>query len=145
MEWCTDLNLNHRVGHKLRNGLLGKLFLLLPCIHKTTLKSMKKHWLWATASTSRELTAITYNSLMYCNQAKIFNLLLLRKIRWYPGFNRWFLPSPRTKGVKKLRFFFSKYAIVYPMYFNALYRKICIALLCPVFADVVTIIKKIVS
>ena len=34
--------------------------------------------------------------------------------------------------------FFSKYTIIYPMYFNALYWKICIALLCSVFADPVT-------
>ena len=73
-----------------------------------------------------------------CHQTKIFELLLLGQIRWYPSFNCWPLPSLRTRRVKKLTDFFSKYAIIYPVYFNALYWKICITLLCSVFADPVT-------
>jgi len=63
---------------------------------------------------------------------------LLRQIRWYPDLNRWPLPLPRTRRVKKLTDFFSKYAIIYPVCFNAIYWKICIALLCSVFANPVT-------
>ena len=51
-----------------------------------------------------ELMAITYYSGVHCNQTKIFELLL-GKIKWYPGFNHWFLPSPRTRHVKKLQIF----------------------------------------
>jgi len=37
-EWSGEQtqNLHHRVGHELMNGLLGKLFHLLPCIATTT-------------------------------------------------------------------------------------------------------------
>ena len=52
--------LRHHICHELRNGLLGKLFLLLS---QAKSKSMKKHLSRTTASTSREQTAITYNSL----------------------------------------------------------------------------------
>ena len=87
---------------------------------QTKSKSMKKHLSWATA----------YNSfyIMRCNQTKIFELLLLGQIKWCPIFNHWPLPSPRIRRVKKVNDF-SKYAIIYSMYFNALYWKICIALL----------------
>ena len=91
---------------------------------------MKKHRLWTTVSTSHELTAITYNSY-WCTVIKDFWALLLGWIRWYPGFNCWSLPSPKIRHVQKLRIFF-ECAIVYPLYFN---WKICIVLLCLVFAD----------
>ena len=45
--------LHHHVCHELRNGLLGKLFLILPCITAKS-KSMKKHRSRKTASMSRE-------------------------------------------------------------------------------------------
>ena len=59
---------------------------------------------------------------------------MLWQIRWYPAFNCWSLSSPRTRHVKKLKDFF-KIHIIYAMYFNALYWKIYIVLLCSVFAD----------
>ena len=124
--------LHHHVCHELRNGLLDKLFLLLSCI-ATKSKSMKKYRSRTTASTSREQTTITYNSL--CT-AKIFEL---GQIRWYPGFNCWLLSSPRPRRVKKWTIFFQNTQLFTQlMYFNALYWKICIALLCLVFADPVT-------
>ena len=44
-EWsdAQTQNLHHHVRHELRNGLLGKLFLLLPYIATKKSKSMKKH------------------------------------------------------------------------------------------------------
>ena len=96
--------LHHHIRHELRNGSLGKLFLLLSCI-TTKSKSMKKHRSRTTVSTSREQMAITYNSLGAL-QPKIFELPLLGQIWWYPVFNRWPLPSPRTRRVKKWTDFF---------------------------------------
>ena len=51
--------LHHHVCYELRNGLLGNLFLLLPC---TTTNKVEIYRSQMTASTSREQTAITYNS-----------------------------------------------------------------------------------
>jgi len=71
-EWCNveTWNLHHRVCHKLMNGLLDKLFILLSYINTNKLKSMKKHRSWTTASTSSELTTITYNffGVLYSNK-----------------------------------------------------------------------------
>jgi len=101
--------LPHHVRHELRNGLLGKLFLLLPCITINKVgKSMKKHWLRTTASTSREQTAITYNSLGSLQPNKDFRAPLAWVNTMIPRFNRWPLPSPRTRQVKKLTDFFQK-------------------------------------
>ena len=72
---------------------------------QTKPKSIKKHQSRATASTLREQMAITYNSFGALQLNKIFELLLLGQIRWYPGFNRCPLPSPRTRHVKSLRIF----------------------------------------
>ena len=110
-----------------------------PASSQKELKSMKKYRWWVTALMSLEQTAITYNSFGVLQSNKDFQAPLLGQIRWYQGFNCWQLPLPRTRRVKSLRIFFSKYAIIYPMYFNALYWKICITLLCPVFAGPVTI------
>jgi len=101
--------LHYHLYHELRNGLLGKLFFLLPCI-TTKSKSMKKHQSRTTALTSREQTTITYHNLQFlgCTATKSFELLLLGQIRWYPGFNHWPLPSLRTRRVKKLMDFFQK-------------------------------------
>ena len=109
-----------------------------PASPQTKSKSMKKHRSRTTVSTSREQTAITYNSLGALQPNKDFRALLAWANTMIPRFYRWPLPSPRTRRVKKWTDFFSNYAIIYPMCFNALYWKICIALLCSVFADPVT-------
>ena len=74
-----------------------------PASPQTKSKSMKKHWSRTTVSTSREQTAITYNSLGALQPNKDFRALLARL---YPVFNRWPLPSPRTRWVKKWTDFF---------------------------------------
>jgi len=43
---------------------------------------------------------------VHCKQTMIFELFWLGQIRWYIGFNRWPLPSPRTRCVIKLQIFF---------------------------------------
>ena len=56
-------SLHHHVCHELRNGLPGKLILLLySALPQTKSKSMKKHRSRTTALISRKLIAITYNS-----------------------------------------------------------------------------------
>jgi len=115
-----------------------------PASPQTKSKSMKKHRARTTISTSREQTAITYNSLDALQQNRFFELFLRGRIRWYPVFNRWPLPSPRTRCVKKWTDFFqiSNYLpnVLISMRVSMLYtEKICIALLCSVFADPVTI------
>ena len=55
-------NLYHRVCRELRNGLLGKLFLLLPFITSNKVEIHEETLIATTTPTSRELTAITYNS-----------------------------------------------------------------------------------
>jgi len=104
-----------------------------PASPKTKSKSMKKHRLRMTASTSREqMTIIPW---VHCNQRKNFELLLLGQIRWYPGFNQWLLPTLRTRLVifiQKMQLF------VFQCFIQCSYWKICIALLCLVFTDPVT-------
>jgi len=90
----------------MRNGLLGKLFPLLVFI-TIKLKSMEKDQSRATILMSRELTSITYISFGALQLNKDFpQLLLLRRISWYPGFIHWLLPSPRMRRRKKFRDFF---------------------------------------
>ena len=69
-------------------------------------------------------------SFVHCVQTKIFQLLLLVQKRWYSGFNRWPLSSPKTKRMKSYINFWKKQLFTNCMYFNALYWKICIALFC---------------
>ena len=88
------------------NGLLGKLFHPLPCIttnkleihEETSITNNCFNFMWINGH-------ITYNFGVHCNQIKIFELFLLGKIKWYPGFNYWLLPSPRTRHVKKSQIF----------------------------------------
>ena len=70
---------------------------------QTKSNSMKKYRSQMTDLMSHEQMAITYNSLGALPPNK---LLLLGRIRWYPGFNRWPLPLLRTRRVKKLMDFF---------------------------------------
>ena len=70
---------------------------------QTKSKPMRKHRSQATTLMPCEQMAIP---LVHYDQTKIFELLLLGWIRWYPGFNRWPFPSPRTRHVKKLTDFF---------------------------------------
>ena len=107
-EW-SDVQIQHLydcVCHRLRHGLLGKLFLILPSSPQTKSKTIKKHRLQTTALTSRELTAITYNSFgtLQSNKDFLSSSCLGNKMK--PGFNCWPLPSPRTRHVRKLTDFF---------------------------------------
>ena len=63
-EWSgvRTWNLHHCVSNDLRNGLLGKLFLLLPFITANKVEIHEEHQSQTITSTSRELVAITYNS-----------------------------------------------------------------------------------
>ena len=70
-------NLYHRVCHELRNGLLGKFFLLLLCI---TTNKVEDYWLQITTLISRELTAIAYNSFGALPSNQDFELLMLRQM-----------------------------------------------------------------
>ena len=63
-------------------------------------KSMKKYWSQTTASTSRELAAITYN---YFGPLQRFSS---SSCMGKSDFNRWALSSTRTRRVKKLTNFF---------------------------------------
>jgi len=104
---CSEVrtqNLHYRVCHELRNGLLGKLFLLLSFI---TANKVEIHEETLIVNNRFDVTWISGHSLQFLwPTAEIFELLLLGRIRWYPGFNRWALPSPRTRRVKKLMEFF---------------------------------------
>jgi len=101
-EWSevSTQNLHYRVCHELRNGLLGSYSICSLSSPQTKSKSMKKHRSRTTASTSHEFAAITYNSFGPLQSNNNFELLLLGRIIWYSGFNRWPLPSPRTMRVK---------------------------------------------
>jgi len=141
-EWSDveTRNLSHRVYHELRNELLSKLFLLLSFI---TTNKVEIHEETSIANNRFDIAWINGHNLQlfwYSGIKNFFELFLLWWIRWYPGFNHWSLPSSRTNACKEANgfFFLSKFAIIYPAYLNVLYSKICIALLCSVFADPVT-------
>ena len=93
-----------------------------PASPQTKSKSIKKHRLRTTVSMSGEQMAITKLTIrwVHCNQTKIFELFLLGRIRWYPGFNRWPLPLLRTRWVKKWTDFFKirNYLATHAMYFT---------------------------
>ena len=132
-------NLHHHVCHELRNGLLCKLFLLLPFV---TTNNVKIHEETSIMNYRFDITWINSHDLQFLwRTAKIFELFLLGQIRQYPGFNRWPLPSSKTRCGKKLTEFFSKYAIIYPMYFNALLLKNLYCTIMFDFADLVAYIK----
>ena len=66
---------------------------------------------------------------------KDFELLLLGRIEWYPVFNRWPLPSLRTRRVKNL----TQNTQLLPNVFQCFILKILIiVVLYSVFADLVT-------
>jgi len=65
-----------------------------------------------------EVTALQSSSN---RKIDLYSMFRENKLQALPGSNHWPLPSLRTRWVKKLTDFFSKYAIIYPMYFNALY------------------------
>ena len=136
-EWnkAQTWDLHHPVCHELRNGLLGKLFPLLLCI---TTNKVEIHEKTSIAGYHFDVMWTNGHNLQFlwctCDQTKIFELLLLGLIKWYPSFNHCPFPSPRMKRVKKLTDFFQNTQNL-P---NALYWKICIVLLCSVFTDPVT-------
>ena len=105
-EWSDvqTWNLHHSDRHELRNWLLGKLFLLLPF----TANKVEIHEETSIVNNRFNVTWINNDHnlaipLVHCNQTKIFKL---GQIKWYPSFNHWPLPSPRTSRVKKLMDFF---------------------------------------
>jgi len=55
-------NLHHHVHHELQNELLGKLFLLHPCITTNKVEIHEEISIATIASMSHEQAAITYNS-----------------------------------------------------------------------------------
>ena len=82
---------------------------------------MKKHQSRTTVSTSREQTAITYNSFGALKPNKDFRALLAWANMMIPSFQLLASSFTENKAGKEVNGFFSKYAIIYPMYFNALY------------------------
>ena len=119
-EWTDELawKFYYCVCHELKSRLLGKLFLLLYKQGWNLILIVSNHFdvMWINGHKLKI-------PLLHCNQARIFELLLLGQIRWYPGFSRWSISFTKNKTCKEV---------------DRFYWKICIALLCSVFADLVT-------
>ena len=111
-----------------------------PASPQTKSKSMKKHRSRTTVSTSREQTAITHNSLGALQPNKDVRAPLAWANTMISRFSPLAPSFTKNKAGKEVNRFFSRYAIIYPICFNPLHWKICVALLCLVFADPVTII-----
>ena len=93
-EWTDELTWKfyYCACHEKKSRLLGKLFLLLYKQGWNLILIMSNHFdvMWINGHKLKI-------PLLHYNQARIFKLLLLGQIRWYPGFRRWSLSFTKNK------------------------------------------------
>ena len=136
-EWsdAQTQNLYHCVCHELRNGLLGKLFFLLLCI---TINKVEIHEETLIANNCFDIIWIFSHNLQCWKKEPTLKTWVSS---YFPSvkssnFFAWYAKGIQEQGLERSYGLFFKICNFFPMYFNDLYWKTCIALLCSVWSHI---------